>query len=385
MACILKMPSIAGKGVVSFTNIEYFRQIKKIRKNQQSIEELRKKWVICYHPNWEDKSFSDADFFDAIICNSESFAFSPEIRNLRTDQKILGVASNRMTPPFFKRGKEKIWDFCHVSRFEKRKNIFGFFDVVKAAFELRQELTGVLLVSVSPKDLSKLRERYDSVFSEREKSQFELISLSYDLPFPLSKKTLATFYNHSKVSLNTHIDEPHGRVVGYSLACGMPVVGFPDLMEMVPMKFRCEPFFYTSQEAGYLCSKLISAINYVDSSYRPDIHSDVAEMFSGAVQSELLKNKLIKQFKLDGTGWMLNDLDFRLSQHYGGLENKNSSKLSIRDFLWILSKCGNEDIVNNILNLSEIAKPMHKSIWEALQDSWHSHFKYSLKSFLRTN
>lgn len=326
MACILKKPNKSSKGVITFTNIEYFSQIKQNKKIIQLIRKMKKDWIVCYHPNWQDLSFYNDGLFDAVISNKESFNFSDN----SVKKILIDTASNRMAPAHFKLSQDKKWDFCHVSRYQKSKNISGFFRVIKSSFKIKNDLTGILIISVkNKKEVQKIRKEYNKLFSKEEKQNFELITLTYNFPFPLSKKVLAHLYTHSKVTLNTHLNEPHGRVVGYALACGLPVVGYNDLSFMVEEKYRVKPFFYLSKVEMELSELLIEAVNYVNSSYNTKKHKEIGNMYSEVEQSLFLKQKLQDKFKLDNLNWNLYQLDERLSTHYYCSNTTNTFNVSI--------------------------------------------------------
>ena len=378
MACILKLPTQNCKGVISFTSVEYDYQIKKINHTKELIRQLKDNWIICYHSNWINKNFEATNIFDAIISNKELFAFKLDNKNKKNP--IINTGSLRMSPFFFKMQKQKTWDFFHVSRYEPRKNIGGFFNVVKSALKLKEDLNGVLLISVEPKKLKEIRNFYNSYFTEKERNNFELITLDYDLPFPISKKTLAHFYNSAKVTLNTHVNEPHGRVVGYSLAAGLPVVGFSDLTQMVPEDLRKEPFFFVSDNEDELANLLIKAIDYVDLAYEPELHIKISNMHSEVGQSVFLKNELISRFNLDDHDWFLNNLDLRLASHFLYEKSSNGHCQSILNLLYYLlykkkdlsSLClmdNNFNIESNItnqINKVKIYKPLYIKLLDYL-------------------
>ena len=193
-----------------------------------------------------------------------------------------------------------------------------------------------MLISVEPRKLKEVRNLYHNYFTKIERESFELITLDYDLPFPLSKKILAHFYNSSKVSLNTHLNEPHGRVVGYSLAAGIPVVGFSDLTRMVPSNLRKEPLFFVSESEHELTNLLIKAIDYVDSKYDLEFHKKISNLYSEVGQSAFLKNELKLRFNLDDDNWFLNNLDLRLSSHFLCERSSNGHYQSILNLLYYL-------------------------------------------------
>ena len=350
MACILKLPTEKSKGVISFTNLEYFYQIKNIGYTKEIIKKIKDNWIICYHPNWEDKKFQANSIFDAVICHKLQFNFTD--KNCKIP--IIDTASPRMAPSYFKIDENKTWDFFHVSKYEPQKNIEGFFKVIKSALKLRQNLTGILLISVKTKELKKIRNLYHYYFTDKERENFELITLSYDLPFPLSKKILAHFYNASKVTLNTHLNEPGGRVVGYALAAGLPVVGFEDLTRLVSKEFRKEPFFFASDDQNELANLLIKSINYVEFEYDQKLHKKTSNMFSEIEQSVFLKNQLAAKFNLDNDDWFLDNLDLRLSSHFSTRKSANDyeqSVLSLVLFLFDKKRFSLVNFTDNFLNL----------------------------------
>ena len=361
MACILKLPSKKSKGVISFTSIEYFSQIYKINHTQKLIKLIKDNWIVCYHPNWEDMNFQATEVFDVVMSNF--FAFKANNKELITP--IIDTSCVRMSPSYFKMQKQKKWDFFHVSRYEPRKNIPGFFKVIKSAFKNKKNLNGILLISVQPQKLKEVRNLYNNYFTEKEREKFELVTLDYDLPFPLSKKLLAHLYNSSKVSLNTHLDEPHGRVVGYSLASGLPVVGFKDLTRMVPKDLRQEPFFFVTEDQNELSNLLIKAIDYVDSEYRHNSHEKISNLHSEVEQSIFLKNQLTSMFNLDNDGWFLDNLDLRLSSHFLYDYNTNTFNQSILDLLYyILQKNNNLSFLSSTENYKSIESKIVSQIDE---------------------
>ena len=375
MACIIKMPSEKSKGVISFTNIEYFSQIKERAAALKLINCLKKSWVVCYHPNWEDHHFVDDGVFDCVLNVGSSFSFD---KSSNGKKNLIGTCSNRMAPSEFNSipTSRKCWDFCHVSRDQRSKNILGFFRVVKKALEKKQNLTGILIISVSDKKrMVKIRHEYETIFSIKERHQFEFVTLTYNLPFPLSKKTLAHFYNFSKVSLNTHLNEPHGRVVGYSLASGLPVVGYFPISEMVEKNYRKPPYFFLCNQGDEegLASRLCEAVDYVQETYNEELHADMAKNFSELEQGYFLKRQLSEIFSLDLDLWNLYSLDLRLSWHYILKSSVNSFNVSVYELLVYLNeskvsgiKCDEESIVDDISMFSRKRIGMYMKVLDWL-------------------
>ena len=136
-----------------------------------------------------------------------------------------------------------------------------------------------------------IRSYYNKLFSEEEKKSFEFITLDYDMPFSLSVKTLSLFYNKSKVHLNTHPKERHGRAQAYALCSGLPIVGFNNLTYLVKKEFRNEPFYFVSENIEDFPKQLLKAIDYYDHKYQRLDHDHLAKNFRSADSLNELKKK----------------------------------------------------------------------------------------------
>ena len=106
------------------------------------------------------------------------------------------------------------------------------------------------------------------MFNKLERNNFEFITIDYDIPNALSTKTISMFYNKSKVHLNLHPKERHGRAQAYAIANQMPVVGYQNLTYLVEKKFRCKPFYFIAKDHNEFPERLIEAINYFDNDYK---------------------------------------------------------------------------------------------------------------------
>ena len=160
-------------------------------------------------------------------------------------------------------------------------------------------------------------------------------------------KTLSIFYNNSKVHLNTHPKERHGRAQTYALSCGLPIVGFSNLTYLVEDKFRKEPYYFISENLGKMSKKLIEAIEYVDRDYDKSKHEILGKNFRSKNSYELLKNKLIDKFGLDNKNWcFIDDWDIRLAKHHLGYQSKNSYNQKITEFLSRLNSLEKDKFIN---------------------------------------
>ena len=69
MSCIIKLPTKNSKGVVSITNNEF----KDIKSESDLIHNLKKNWILLYHPNYYDYKFENKKIFDGYLAWSETF------------------------------------------------------------------------------------------------------------------------------------------------------------------------------------------------------------------------------------------------------------------------------------------------------------------------
>ena len=203
--------------------------------------------------------------------------------------------------------------------------------------KIKKDLTGILIISVPgprPFKTNYIRKKYDQIFTVDEKKRFEFITLDYDFPHALSTKTLSLFYNNSKVHLNLHPKERHGRAQAYALASCLPIVGFKNLTYLVNKKFRKEPYYFITADLKSFPKKLVKAINYVDSNYKIEKHKKLRKTFNSKSSYLKLKKILFEKFRLNDENWNFqDDWDIRLAKHHLGFSGKNSYFQTIDEFL----------------------------------------------------
>ena len=220
--------------------------------------------------------------------------------------------------------------------------------------KLKKNLTGVFIISVPgprPFKTNYIRSYYHSLFSEEEKKSFEFITLDYDIPFSLSVKTLSLFYNKSKVHLNTHPKERHGRAQAYALCSGLPIVGFNNLTYLVKKEFRKEPFYFVSDNIEDFPKQLLKAIDYYDHKYQRLDHDHLAKNFRSADSLNELKKKIKIKYGLDNENWnFTDDWDIRLAKHHLGYQSKNSYNQKITEFLSRLNNIDKDQFINEDLD-----------------------------------
>lgn len=333
MSCIIKFPNKFSKGIISINNFEF----KHIKNNLSLVNGLKKKWIFLYHPNYYDYNFVSNKIFDGYLAWTDIFKVLDD-----DNSKILDLSCHNFAPNYFKISNEKkIYDFVGLSKLQTSKgnpkNVLEFLKVVKSTMKIKKDLSGVFIISVPgirPFKTNYIRSVYDNIFSDEEKKRFEFITLDYDVPFSMSVKTLSIFYNKSKVHLNTHPKERHGRAQAYALSSGLPIVGLSNLTYLVSKEFRKEPYYFAANELVDLPKKLVKAIEYVDKDYNSIRHSKLSNKFRSPESFNELKNKMMKIYRVDDNDWNFNDdWDIRLAKSHAGFKSKNSYYQNIIEFL----------------------------------------------------
>lgn len=304
---------------------------------------------MLYHPNYYDYNFYNKNIFDAFLAWKDTFNVLDDDKS-----KILNLSCHNFAPQFFNIYEKKIYDFVGLSKLQTSKgnpkNVLEYLNIVKQTMKLKKDLTGILIISVPglrPLKTNYIRSIYEKIFTEDEKKRFEFITLDYDIPFALSVKTLSMFYNNSKVHLNTHPKERHGRAQTYALSSGLPIVGFPNLCYLVKENFREEPHYFVCENLNDFPKKLIKAIEYVDNKYDKSKHDILANNFRSMNSFEELKKKIINQFNLDDNDWnFTDDWDIRLAKHHLGYKTKNSYYQKITEFLKRLNSIDKLNFIN---------------------------------------
>lgn len=244
--------------------------------------------------------------------------------------------------------------------------------------KLKKDLNGVLIISVPgirPFATNYIRSIYNKLFTYDEKKNFEFITLDYESPFSLSVKTLSIFYNYSKVHLNTHPKERHGRAQTYALSSGLPIVGMSNLCFLVEKNFRKKPYYYVSKNYYDMPEKLIEAVKYFDERYDVSMHELLGKNFRSKNSFELLQKKLISKYDLDNNDWFFNDdWDIRLAKSHVGYKTNNSYNQPIQKFLSRLDDLNKKDFINEDLDDIKFTKN------ETFFEKKIRYFKYQFKN-----
>jgi len=356
MAAILKFPSKISKGVLSVTNLDI-----KFNKRIKNLKELKKKWVLLYHPNYYDYNFHNRNIFDGFLAWEETFKIADE-----KNPKILNLTCHNFAPDhFIKKKSYKYYDFVGLSRWQNKsgnpKQVVEFLQIIKETFKLKKDLRGILIISVPgirPFVTNHIRSIYKKFFSLEERKQFDFITLDYDVPNALSTYTIGMIYNNSKIHLNLHPKERHGRAQAYAIANKIPIVGYKNLTYLVKKHFRKEPIYFVANGLKQFPSKIIKAINYVDRNYLEKNHELISRNFLSKYSYPQLKKKLKKMYKLDNKNWNFkDDWDLRLAKHHYGYDSNNSYLQNLDDLTdYLLNNKLNAKIYEEDLNKIYISK-----------------------------
>lgn len=225
MAHIFKHPN-ESKGILVFTH-------KEIGRAETAAAALREKYFLGIHygsaANLYTRSQPWQDFCMGAR-STVSFGNSEPFR--------IPFNSRGFTPEYFVQDKSttKYWDIINVSRNANVKKLHEFLKAIRKLYD-KGKMYKVLLVVPSADNEKRLSHftdivaTYGKLFSEKERELFTLMRLSKELGFlGISPRTIAHFYNSSKVFCLLSDAEGESRVIHEALLCGLPVVVFAGLL-----------------------------------------------------------------------------------------------------------------------------------------------------------
>lgn len=330
MACIVKAPSSATKGVVVFTTQERDHQIRKDPALERMIAALKQDWLVGLHHNWHDPAFHYDSLFDFSMAG---YGDLTEVDG--ADVPLVPMDACNFVPKNFFPGKgEKFWDVLFVARAVFFKRIPEFFKTIRALYDRGNMVRVLFICPVPPFDpaekktvLFDIREIYDGMFSEAERDLFNLLTIDYRYPFPFDLDTLGYFYRSSKVFVHTANDERRCRVAAYAWASGMPVVSMSCVASLLTPELQNPPYFFEAKDYRDFPDKIVEAIASVSS---PDWDQGlVSRQFSETASTETFDGHLQAiAARTDsryqrGKMWDRN-LSIRLGRHHLGKEGPNS-------------------------------------------------------------
>ena len=358
MATILKAPSLkdGSKGVVVFTTEDRDNFIIGNNKLISQIQKLKINWLVGLHHNWHDYKFKYNSIFDISFAGEGDLI---ESTNKSFNQIHLDACN--FTPEFFKFSKnEKNWDILYVARAVFFKKIPEFFKIIRELYD-NKKYYRVLLICPIPDECKKqikgstvfckVREEYDKMFSDEEKSFFTLLTTDFNNSFPFDLKTLSFFYSSSKIFVHTAYNERRCRVVGYAHASGMPVVCLQDPASLLSKEQQSAPIAYVAKNYDEFPILIDKAIKYVDSnSYGIDEMLPAISQCSEQYSKERLKENLDRYLGVNTSfeEYNFNDLDIRLGRHHGMGNDKSSCGWSINNLVSYLGNQSKEKINTDI-------------------------------------
>ena len=225
MAHIFKHPA-EGKGVIVFTH-------KEIGKVHSAANQLRQKYFLGIHYGSAANLYTSSQPWQDFCMGAKSTVSFGDDEPFR-----IPFNSRAFTPEYFKQDKStpKYWDIINVSRNANVKKLHEFLKAIRKLYD-KGKLYNVLLIVPSANNEKRVShftdivEVYGKLFSEKEREHFTLMRLSKELGFlGISPRTIAHFYNSSKVFTLLSDAEGESRVIHEALLCGLPVVVFAGLL-----------------------------------------------------------------------------------------------------------------------------------------------------------
>ena len=270
MACILKIPSKASKGIVIFTSQEKSKIIAADQNLQKRIRLFKDKWIFGVHHNWQDHKFEYNDLYDFEIAG-EKYLIE------RNDKRLnrLELSAANFVPNNFRFSKNnKFWDILYVGRSVHFKKIPDFFSAIRKLYDDGKMYRVLFISPIHPEckknksissNFCNIVESYEKMFTSKEREYFNLLTLDYDYPFPFDLDTLSHFYKSSRVFVFTSDDEMRPRTVGYAIASGLPIVVRESISYMLPKDIRKAPFIYVAKDKDFFPKLIDKAIKFSNS------------------------------------------------------------------------------------------------------------------------
>ena len=258
MPCIIKFPG-KTKGVVSFTKEE--------SQNIQSFDNLKSKWVIGLHHNWQIGSTHDNRFDVNFI--GKQFMGTP-------NAPVIGMGASNFIPPDYYRTsyENKHWDILYTPRSVCFKRIPAFFNSIRKLYDKGYYYRVLLIINMCPdmdtessRDPKYPLEVYKNMFSHEERKLFNLLEMNYNYPFTFDKETLSLFFRLSKVFVHTAQNENWSRISAQAHACGMPLVSYPCQATRLPSYLRKPPVNYICNNDDEIVNNIVKAVSNYKETY----------------------------------------------------------------------------------------------------------------------
>ncbi len=318
MACILKLPTKNGKGVLTFTDRERDWFISKDKTLQEKILSLKDKWVIGMHHNWTTFASETNHVFD----------FAMYLESYTGNLPLIPLAAINFAPACFTPAQnEKFWDILYIARAVKFKSIPEFFKIIRNVYDLGKKYRVLLICPIPPykwkerkSTARNIREVYDAMFTEEEKDLFTLLTTTYRDPIPFDDETLSYFYKSSRIFVHSSHKERQGRVTGNAWASGMPLVGLACTGTPLPRQLQIKPYFYEAknyEDFTDLIDEAIAASKNNDTNWSPVTNLFRETESVKRLRAELKKFFASKNIPYEESGEAFKHLARRLARHHG--------------------------------------------------------------------
>lgn len=338
MACILKTPIGASKGVITFTTQEW-RVVQADIALRQQLVSLRAKYVLGLHFNWHDYQFDPPEEFDFFMAGEEDLK---PINN--KPYRLLPMDACNFTPSSYYPidHHSKHWDVLIVGNpvYFKRPEIV--LKTIRDLFDKSSKPLQVLYICPIPKysfwdentAFYGIRDYYESLFTVEERTRFTLLTTTFDSPNPFDRRTLSAFFKNSKVFLHCATEERRCRIAAYAWCAGLPVVAYPCVGSILPSDLRTPPGFYIIEKDSDYADALLHAIDN-SAKFEADPYRAV---LSEDLTLKALEKKMISIFNelsIPFEGRILGqNLDRRLGWHHQGIGgSSNGLKQSLAEFM----------------------------------------------------
>jgi hypothetical protein len=328
MACVLKLPVDAAKGVVTFTTQEQ-RVINASPTLQRALKELRDRYVIGLHFNWHDHRFTPDPQFDFFMAGEGDLIPVGD-----TPFRLFPVDACNFTPAIYApTHAEKYWDVLIVGNpvFFKRPEVA--LRTIRKLFDQTGRRFKVLYVCPMPEyrfnDESSVfygvREYYEALFTKEERDWFVLLTTTFNSPFPFDRQTLSVFFRNSKVFLHGATEERRCRIAAYAWCAGLPVVAYPSVASILPTDLQKSPaYFRVDDDEGYVPA-ILAALDSIDKFQPEPYRQALSETFTVSDLDQRLA-AVFSEMGLEYSDKPLlgKNLDIRLGWHHHGIGGRSN-------------------------------------------------------------
>jgi glycosyltransferase involved in cell wall biosynthesis len=349
MATILKWPSGGLRGIVTLTDRERDAFVLTRPELQETIRDLKDRWIVGLHHNWHDFEFAYDPLFDFSMSGAEDLGPGPH------DFPFIPMDAANFVPAEFRPSDaEKFWDILYIARPAFFKGYPDFLQTVRDLYDAGRDYRVLAIAPMPPYDRKQrktvfyeLRDVYASMFSEDEQNRFTLLATGFRYPFPFDLPTLAHFYRSSRSFVYFATDERRPRVVAYAWATGLPVIARESVSYLLPEELRRPPAYYGVGPGDSFADAITGALETSDRD--PETVSAARNTLSDPHARDELRSWFARlfgdDFGADDGSYRLDNLGLRVARHHRLAEGPNRIDMDIEDFLAFLRNSGSAQTV----------------------------------------